>query len=128
MKEKVILVLEDEVPLLNAIKKKLEVEGCTVATARSVEQGMDYLEELDHIDAIWLDHYLLGKESGLDFVSKIKAEKSPWRKIPIFVVSNTASQDKVNQYLKFGVNKYYIKAEHRLEKIIEDMRSSLDDK
>lgn len=127
MKEKVILVLEDEVPLLNAIKKKLETEGCTVVTARSVEQGMEYLEELDHIDAIWLDHYLLGKESGLDFVNKIKTDNSIWKKIPIFVVSNTASQDKVNQYLRLGVDKYYIKAEHRLEKIVEDMKESLLD-
>ncbi|PLX24962.1 hypothetical protein C0580_03480 [Candidatus Parcubacteria bacterium] len=125
MEEKVILVLEDEIPLLNAIKKKLETEGCTVVTARSVEQGMEYLEELDHIDAIWLDHYLLGKESGLDFVNKIKADESPWKKVPVFVVSNTASQDKVNQYLNLGVEKYYIKAEHRLEKIVEDMKESL---
>ena len=127
MENRVILVLEDETPLLNAIKKKLEVYGCTVVSARSVEQGLNYLEELDHIDAVWLDHYLLGKEDGLDFVGKLKDTKSKWKNIPVFVVSNTASQDKVQTYLKLGVEKYYTKADYRLEQIIEDISTSLSD-
>ena len=126
MENKVVLVLEDETPLLNAIKKKLELQGCTVVGARSVEQGMDYLEELDKIDAIWLDHYLLGKENGLDFVAKLKNKNSEWKKMPIFVVSNTATADKVQSYIKFGVDKYFTKADNRLDDIIKDIKNTLN--
>jgi len=127
-KSKTILVVEDEQPLLEAIKAKLENSGFEVATARSVEQALNYLEDLVRVDAIWLDHYLLGKENGLDFVTKLKLHKGAWVNIPIFVVSNTASPDKVQSYIQFGITKYYIKAEHRLDEIIKEIKELIDNK
>lgn len=124
--EKIVLVVEDERPLLEAIKAKLETSGFEVVTARSVEQAFNHLQDIERIDAIWLDHYLLGKEDGLDFVSKCKIDGSGCRTIPIFVVSNTASADKVQAYMKLGVNKYYVKAEKRLDEIIADIREELN--
>jgi len=124
--EKTILVIEDERPLIEAIKTKLEKNGFEVVTARTVEQALNYLEELNTIDAIWLDHYLLGKEDGLDFVAKVKQHDAQWNKIPIFVVSNTASSDKVQSYIRLGINKYYVKAEHRLDGIINEIKSFLN--
>lgn len=125
-KQKTILVVEDERPLLEAIKTKLERSGFAVVTARTVEQTMDYMNELGTVDAVWLDHYLLGKENGLDFVTKLKTHDGAWSKIPIFVVSNTASPDKVQAYIRFGVNKYYTKADHKLEEIIADIKAFLE--
>jgi len=120
---KTILVVEDEKPLMDAVKKKLELSGFYVVTARDVEQALGYLEDLEKVDLVWLDHYLLGKENGLDLVTKMKAENSKWRNIHIFVVSNTASPDKVNSYLHLGVDKYYTKADYRLDDIINDINS-----
>lgn len=125
LEEKVVLVVEDERPLLEAIRIKLENSGFEVVTARSVEQAINHLEDVDRIDAIWLDHYLLGKENGLDFVAKCKADEAKCVNIPIFVVSNTASSDKVQAYMQLGVNKYYVKAEKRLDDIISDMNAEL---
>ncbi len=124
--EKTILVVEDERPLAEAIKAKLEKSGFTVVTSRTVEQALNYLEEIKNIDVIWLDHYLLGKENGLDFVTKLKAHDGHWKNIPIFVVSNTASPDKVQSYIRLGVNKYYTKSDHRLEEIISEIKSFLE--
>lgn len=124
--EKTILVIEDERPLIEAIKKKLENNGFAVTTARTVEQALNYLEDLERVDAIWLDHYLLGKEDGLDFVTKIKSHDGQWKTIPIFVVSNTASPDKVQSYIRLGISKYYVKADHRLDGIINEIKSFLD--
>ena len=125
-KDKTILVIEDERPLLEAIKTKLENNGFEVTTARTVEQALNYLEDLERVDAIWLDHYLLGKEDGLDFVTKLKSHDGKWKKIPIFVVSNTASPAKVQSYIRLGISKYYVKAENRLDGIINDIKSFLD--
>ena len=124
--QKIILVVEDERPLANAIKAKLEKSGFAVITARTVEQALNYLEDLERVDVIWLDHYLLGKEDGLDFVTKIKSQDGKWKKIPIFVVSNTASPAKVQSYILLGISKYYIKAEHRLDEIVSGIKSFLD--
>ncbi|MDO8231854.1 MAG: response regulator [bacterium] len=144
--KKAILVIEDERPLLEAINAKLEKNGFNVIAARSVEQAfnakirkndlgvitvrtieqaLEYLERLERIDAIWLDHHLLGKEDGLDFVKKFKANGGRWNKIPVFVVSNAANPATVKSYIHSGVSKYYVKSDHRLDEIIADIESFL---
>lgn len=119
-----ILVVEDEKPLLEAVRMKLEKSGFSVVTSRTAEQAYGLMEDLEHIDVIWLDHYLLGKENGLDLVTKIKTDDR-FKKIPIFIVSNTASTEKVKSYINLGVNKYYIKSNFRLDNIISDIRECL---
>ena len=124
---KTVLVLEDEKPLLNAITKKLNKHGFNVLSARSVGQAVEYLEDKDieHIDAIWLDHYLLGERNGLEFVAFVKNDKSKWKKIPIFVVSNTATPDKVQSYLELGVSKYHTKSDVRLDTVIQEIQNTI---
>ncbi|MFH1233308.1 MAG: response regulator [Patescibacteria group bacterium] len=124
--KKTILVVEDERPLLGAIKIKLEKNGFAVLTARSVEQALNHLEDVGKVDVIWLDHYLLGKENGLDFMVKCKQDGSWCKNVPIYVVSNTASADNVQAYLKFGVNKYYVKAVTRLDEIIQEIDTEIN--
>src|SRR3989344_3763473 len=146
-KKKTILVMEDDRPLLEVINAKLEKSGFGVIAARSVEQAfnanldknglgvittssieqaLDYLERLERVDAIWLDHHLLGEEDGLDFVKKFKANGGKWNKIPVFVVSNAASPKTIKSYIASGVNKYYVKSDHRLDEIIKDIAFFLD--
>lgn len=122
---KTILVVEDEKSLLDAIEIKLKKNDFNVITARSYEEAMDTIEK-NQIDAIWLDHYLLGKESGLDIVTAIKANESKWKNIPVFVVSNTATSEKVQNYIHLGVEKYFVKSNFRLEEIICDINNCLN--
>lgn len=144
---KTILVIEDEPSLLKVIVAKLSKSGFRVVSARSVEQAFNpavlnkkdrvltigniekillHLENLEKIEAIWLDHQLLGKEDGLDFVKKFKANGSKWKKIPVFVVSNAGNPKTIKSYIEFGVSKYYVKSDYRLDKIIEDIKGSLN--
>ena len=123
--KKTILVIEDELPLLAAIRAKLEKSGFEVVTARSVEQAKNHAQDIEKIDVIWLDHYLLGKETGLDFVAWCKTDGAHCKHIPIFVVSNTASPDKVQSYLRLGAERFYVKADKRLDEIIADMNAYL---
>ncbi|MCX6808556.1 MAG: response regulator [Candidatus Berkelbacteria bacterium] len=125
---KVVLVVEDEQPLLSAIKIKLEKTGFQVVSSRSVEGALNILEDKVKVDIIWLDHYLIGKENGLDLVAKLKKSDSKWKHIPIFVVSNTASADKVQSYIHFGIEKYFTKSDYRLDEIIADIEVCLNKK
>ena len=121
---KIVLVVEDDVRLLRLIIKKLEVSGISSVSAVSVKEGLELLEKND-ISVIWLDHYLMGKENGLDFVATIKKDDSPWKNIPIIIVSNTATSDKVQSYMKLGVHKYYTKADTNLERVVSDIEEIL---
>jgi len=112
-----IMVVEDETLLLQAISKKLKLSNMDVVSCASGQQAMDYLKNLPKPpDAIWLDYYLKDM-NGLAFMEEIK--KNPgWEKIPVVVVSNSASPDKVHMMLALGVKKYILKAQHRLDEII----------
>ncbi len=146
IKKKTILVVEDERPLLEVVNEKLKKNGFDVINARSVDQvfdtildsnglgiiaahsitqALDHLEDLEQIDAIWLDHNLVGKENGIDFVKKLKANGGKWKHIPIFVISNSEGPKTIKSYISLGISKYYIKSNHRLDEIIKDIHSSL---
>ncbi len=120
----VVLIVEDDAALLEAIHHKLELNGFKTLTAQSVEEAMRQLQGAENVSVVWLDHYLLGDEDGVDFVMRLKRVKR-FRSIPIFVVSNTASAQKVEKYLQLGIKKYYVKADHRLDKIVGDIRACL---
>ena len=126
MLPKNVLIVEDEPALAEIIKIKFEKEGFIAVTVRTVLRALSYLEETDRVDAIWLDHYLLGKDNGLDFIVKLRGHDGKWERIPIFVVSNTADSEKKQAYLGLGVKKYYVKAEHTLDGIVDDIRAFLD--
>ena len=122
-----ILIVEDEQPLQRAVKTKMEKEGFEVITARSFAQAVDYLTNIDPVDAIWLDHYLLGKGTGLDFLIEVK-KNDAWKSVPVFVVTNTATPDKQQSYLQLGVEKYLVKASIKLDEIVLDIKKSITNK
>lgn len=116
-----VMVVEDEILLLQAICKKLEHSGLEVISCGSGAQALDYLENLGELpDAIWLDFYLKDT-NGLDLLQRIKQEPA-WAQIPVVVVSNSASPDKVHTMLALGAKRYILKAEHRLDEIIKIVR------
>ena len=122
MIKKTILILEDEKALSEVIKAKLEAIGFATITARSVNQALGYQKTGVRVDLIWLDHYLLGEGNGLDFVTKIKQKGSAWKNLPVFVVSNTVSPEKIEEYFNLGVEKCYVKVNIRLDQIIKDIK------
>ena len=122
-----IVVVEDEELLLQVITKKLTVVGFDVVSCKSARQALDYLANMDKpADAIWLDYYLEDM-SGLDFLRELNKDPK-LIKIPVVVVSNSAGEDKKNAMLALGAKMYILKAEHRLDDIIESIRGLIKDK
>ena len=115
-----VLVVEDEFPLLDAITEMIEKKGFAVYAARSGEEVFACLKELPNISAVWLDHYILGKENGLDIVTKMK-ESDQWKNIPVFVVSNTATGDKISSYIQLGIDKFYVKSEVKIHDVVDEL-------
>src|SRR5687768_11294675 len=121
-----IMVVEDEVLLLQAITKKLKLSGMDVLSCSSGQQAIDYLGSLDELpDAVWLDYYLKDM-NGLAFMQQLKTNPK-WADIPVLVVSNSASPEKVTNMLGLGAKKYILKAEYRLDEIITMIRDFVKD-
>jgi DNA-binding response OmpR family regulator len=120
-----IMVVEDEALLLQVIGKKLKLSGMDVISCSGGQQAIDYLSNLDTPpDAIWLDYYLKDM-NGLGFMQELK-NNTKWTNIPVLVVSNSASPDKVNNMLGLGAKKYILKAEFRLDEIVAMIREFID--
>ena len=118
---KTILVVEDEQMLNKVICSKLQEYGAHTVSARSVQQALEYIDLMPDISAVWMDHYLLGKDDGLVLVSKLKSDNSSKKHMPIFVVSNTASESKMRAYMNLGVDKYVVKSNAKLDDIASDL-------
>ena len=122
--EPTILLVEDEMPLLRAVQAKLRNSGFEAVSARTVDQALGYIRDGIAIEAIWLDHFLLGKKTGIDFLCEIKNHKE-YRIVPVFVVANTGGPDTQHSYLQLGVTKYYVKSNHRLDEIIQEVSKTI---
>ena len=119
-KKYTVLVIEDEDLLLDAVVRKLEMNQISTISCKSGREAIEILSKANKLpDAIWLDYYLKDM-NGLEFVNALKSH-SQWPNIPIVVVSNSANPEKVTNMLSLGVKKYYLKAENRLDDIINSI-------
>jgi len=122
-----IMVVEDERLLLQAITKKLQIKHIEAVSCASGQQAFDYLESMPELPkAIWLDYHL-GDMDGIAFMNRLKSNIK-WVDIPVLIVSNSASDDKIHSMLALGAKKYVLKAEHRLDEIIESFSEFLKEK
>lgn len=121
-----LLVVEDEAPIRKVIVAKLALHNFKVIAVKSVEEAMTALKaQAEQIDALWLDHYLPDGGSGITLVAELKQDEK-FKNLPIFVVSNTAGKDKIQEYKRMGITKYYVKAENMLGQIIKEVEAYLD--
>jgi len=120
------MVVEDEPLLLEAIGDKLGKEGVGAILCPSGKEAIDRLNNGDLPDAIWLDYYLKDMD-GLSFMGIVKQNPN-WQNIPVIVVSNSATSQKVNSMLALGAKKYLLKAEYRLEDIVKIIREMTNNK
>lgn len=126
MNKKRILIVEDERPLSVAASKSLDRAGFECFIATSSEEALSHLTSYWPVDAVWLDHYLLKHETGLQFLEKFRKVKG-CKNTPVFVVTNSVSDEKVDKYAKLGAVHYYIKSNVKLSKIIADIKRILLD-
>jgi CheY-like chemotaxis protein len=123
---KTILVVEDEKLLLEAITKKLQMNGYEVVECATAREALNYLEHDNPLPvAIWLDYYLPDM-NGFEFVQKFK-QNSAWEKVPVLVVSNSASEEKVEAMMALGVKKYLLKTDYRLDDLVKMLPEIIHD-
>ncbi len=119
--KKIILVVEDEADALKFIIRKLGGGGFSVVATNTATEAWDILNE-KKIDALWLDHYLLGQKSGFDLLIDLKSNEKLWGKMPIFIVSNMDEADNIQSYIELGVTKYFVKSDVTLSQIVDELK------
>lgn len=99
-----LLVVEDEIHLLDIIKKRLQKEHYSVDACADGLEAMDYIE-LTAYDAVILDIMLPGM-SGLDILKRVRAAGN--RTPVLLLTARDSIEDRVNG-LDIGADDYLVK-------------------
>lgn len=112
--KKKILVIEDEKPLLMAIKSKLELEGYDVVFAEDGEKGAELIRS-EKPDLLLLD-ILLPKKDGFEILEGLEKDKI---KLPIIIISNSGQPVEIERAKRLGVRDFLIKADFSPAEVLE---------
>ncbi|MDO8806721.1 MAG: response regulator transcription factor [Elusimicrobiota bacterium] len=85
-----ILVIDDELALLKAVKERLELESFNVLTATTAEQAISTIARFTP-DLMVVDLRLPGM-SGLDFCRQVRASEGPSRLVPILFLTTDRTE------------------------------------
>lgn len=118
-KQKIILVVEDEEPLQEAIRTKLNASGkYHVVGAASAEEALNVLTTGKILpDLIWLDLLLPGM-GGFQFLQNLRSTPQ-WKNLPVIVVSVSGSPEKIQRAFELNVIDYIVKSQYRLEDLVK---------
>lgn len=113
--EKIVLVIEDEVALQDAMKIKLTKEGIKYLSALTAEDALEILKTV-RPSLIYLDLLMPGM-GGFAFLEKLR-QTPLWRDIPVVIVSVSASPEKIRRAFELNVVDYLVKSQYKLEDIV----------
>ena len=118
---KKILVVDDDKTFLKTISHALKDQGYEVIQAEDGEEGLEKTRA-EVPDLILLD-IMMPHTGGMDFMKILKEEDEKLRTIPILIVSNLSSMNRVNEGLKLGAHGYIIKSDESLKTILKSVES-----
>jgi DNA-binding response OmpR family regulator len=114
---KKILIAEDEKPIAEALKLKLEHEGYTADIAEDGEEAFSKVK--DGYSLVILD-LVMPKVDGFEFLKKCKEANI---KTPIIVASNLSQDEDIKRAKELGAKDFYIKSNVSLAEIVTKIKS-----
>jgi DNA-binding response OmpR family regulator len=120
--KKTILIVEDELPLLEAVSEKFTKEGFNVLKARDGREAVA-MAIAEHPDVIMMDIIMSGMD-GMTAMKKIREDQ--WGKTAnIILVTNLSDSDYVKEAAKYNVFDFIVKTDYKLDEIVEIIRKKL---
>jgi len=97
-----ITVIDDEHLVLDSTKLLLEHWGCTVITANSMRQAIDWIVTCPRKpDAIICDYRLMGDETGIDVINTFRNEFNS--DIPALLITGDTGSEHISKILASGL-------------------------
>lgn len=108
LEEKVVLVVDDDLTLLEMYVERIKAEGAIVIEARDGEEALERIGETKP-NIIMLD-IMMPKMNGFDVLKKIK-ENPETASIPVIILTALSDDQKKRQGMELGADDYIVKAE-----------------
>jgi DNA-binding response OmpR family regulator len=119
---KTILIVEDELSMQRALKNKLEQEGFKVETAADGAQALESLRAQTP-DLVLLD-LIMPKLDGISVLREMKKDEG-LRNIPVIILTNLSTGDKVAEAMQLGTFDFLVKANYSLEDVLRKVKERL---
>jgi len=123
LKQKKILIVEDEKPLVRALSVKLKASGFQIKAAYDGAEAFEALKN-DKYDLIVLD-LIMPNIDGFSVLEELKQKKI---KIPVIVTSNLGQKEDFLRVKKYGTVDYLIKSKVTLGELSKRIISLLQAK
>jgi len=122
---KKILFIEDESALQKTLGEIIGQEGYEIISALDGEIGLK-LAETKKPDLVLLD-LILPKLHGFEVLKKLK-ENETTKHIPIIVMTNLEGIGDVERAIELGATSYLVKAQYKLEEVVDKIKKALNEK
>ncbi|HEV8601502.1 MAG TPA: response regulator [Patescibacteria group bacterium] len=117
-----ILVVEDEAILLTALSEELRQQGFDVVGAKDGVEGVEKVNsERPHL--VLLD-LVMPKLDGIGALKQMKANPET-KDIPVVILTNLSDYDKIAEAMTLGAKDYLVKANYRLEELVDKIKTVL---
>lgn len=120
MSKKHILIAEDEKPIANVLKAKLEDAGYAVQVAYNGEEAIKRVEE-GGVDLLLLD-LIMPIKDGFSVLEYLKEREID---IPVIVSTNLSQEEDALHAEKLGAVQFIVKADTPLVEIVEQVGTTL---
>lgn len=117
-----ILIVEDELPLRQALKMKLEKEGYKVIEGTNGEEGLE-LAKTQRPNLILLD-IMMPKMNGLDVLKGIKSN-AILGKVPVIMLTNLPEESARTKVEELGGSEYLVKSNIPIEELVTKIKGYL---
>lgn len=123
LKNKKILIIEDETAMLNALKSKFKNAGFNVVGAQDGEEGLEKAKQ-ETPDVVILD-IVMPKLNGIEVVKEIRSDINWGADVPIIMLTNLSDPENVSEVAKYNVYDFLVKTDWRLDDIVSLVKEKL---
>ena len=121
--KKILLLAEDELPMLEALSVKFRNEGFTVIEAKDGEEAVSKaLDEHPHL--LMLD-ILMPKMDGLAVAKKVRGSSKWGEQVPIIMLTNLSDPQSVSEAANYMIFDFLVKTDWKLDDIVKLVKSKL---
>lgn len=118
-----VLLVDDEVPFVDTMVKRLSKRDFEIFTAYSGQEALDQLQEHPSLDVVVLDV----KMPGMDGLQVLKNIKLRWPLVEVIMLTGHASVESGIQGMQMGAFDYVMKPA-RLDDLLQKVRQAVERK
>lgn len=121
-RKKTILIVEDDSTTLKVYTTRLSVEGYEVVSTPNAKDVISLAQS--HKPALFIVDMMLTDGDGFQVIKALRNEPL-FKTIPIFALSNLGQANDIDEAMKRGATKYFVKGDTPLSVLAKEIKKNI---